>query len=78
MTTADELKAALAAKTERHLMRRQQVEAVTGMARSTLYALIARGEFPAPIKLTERAVAWPSDAVAAWIESRIQAASQAV
>lgn len=76
--TAKELKATLVATTERHLLRRQQVEALTGMARSTLYALIARGEFPAPIKLTGRAVAWPSDVVGAWIDSRIQAAQAAV
>lgn len=69
-----ELKAALAAKNARHMLRRRDVEALTGMARSTLYKLVASGEFPAPVKLTKRAVAWPSDVVRAWIDARINAA----
>ena len=32
-------------------MRRKQVEAQTGLARSTLYKLIAHGEFPPPIRI---------------------------
>ncbi|MFC7462704.1 helix-turn-helix transcriptional regulator [Hydrogenophaga defluvii] len=71
-TAAEQIRAALATK-ERHLLRRQQVQAMTGMARSTLYKLIAEGGFPPPIKLTARAVAWPSDAVSAWIDSRVNA-----
>lgn len=55
------------------LMRRKQVEAHTGLARSTLYKLIAQGEFPAPIRITAKAVAWPSSDVDAWIASRIAA-----
>ncbi len=55
-------------------MRRQQVEALTGLARSTIYKLVQDGTFPAPIKLTARSVAWPSDQVQAWINTRVQAA----
>jgi len=53
------------------LLRRPAVEQRTGLSRSTLYELIARGEFPAPVHLTERAVAWPRTAVDAWIAARI-------
>ena len=59
------------ARASRTLLRRQQVEALTGLARSTIFKLVASGEFPAPVKLTGRAVAWPSDAVAAWIDARV-------
>jgi len=59
----------------RALLRRQQVEALTGLARSTIYKLIASGDFPAPVQLTAKAVAWPSDAVSAWIDSRVSAKS---
>jgi len=53
------------------LLRRPAVEQRTGLARSTIYELIARGEFPSPVRLTERAVAWPRSAIDAWIAARI-------
>lgn len=46
----------------------------TGLSRSTLYARVKIGEFPSPVKLGERSVAWPVEQVRAWIASRIQAA----
>jgi len=57
------------------LLRRKQVEAQTGLARSTLYKLIGEGKFPAPIPLAGRTVCWDSQAVDAWIQARIAAAS---
>ena len=57
------------------LMRLPQVEQATGLRRSSLYAAIARGEFPRPIPLSEggRSVAWSSSEVSDWIDARIQA-----
>lgn len=55
------------------LMRRKQVEAHTGLARSTLYKLIAQGGFPAPIRITAKAVAWAASDVDTWIANRIAA-----
>jgi prophage regulatory protein len=57
----------------RALLRRQQVQALTGLARSTIYKLISQGDFPPPIQLTAKSVAWPSDAISAWIDSRVTA-----
>ena len=62
------------ARQARALLRLQQVQALTGLARSTLYKLVSERNFPSPIPLTGRAVAWDSQAVNAWIESRIAAA----
>lgn len=56
----------------RSFLRLKQVKAVTGMSRSWIYEAIRRGEFPAPIALGARAVAWDSVAVAGWQEHRIQ------
>ena len=42
-----------------------------GLGRSRVYELIAEGRFPTPVKLSERAIAWPSDEVDAWITERI-------
>lgn len=33
------------------LMKRQQVEAVTSLSRSTLYDMMAKGRFPKPVRL---------------------------
>ena len=49
----------------------------TGLSRSTIYARVNTGEFPSPVKLGERSVAWPVELVRGWIASRIQAANDA-
>lgn len=53
------------------LLRLPQVRDATGLARSTIYALVAEGKFPAPIKASQRASAWVSSEVSEWIERRI-------
>ena len=57
------------------LLRRKQVEERTGLARSSIYALIQEGKFPKPIPLTERTVAWAESSIDAWIQERIAAAN---
>lgn len=54
-----------------HLLRLPAVQAQTGLSRASLYNLIRQGEFPAPIKLTSRSCAWPSNEIAEWIRARI-------
>jgi prophage regulatory protein len=44
-----------------------------GYRKSQLYDLIRRGEFPAPVKIGARAVAWDAAAVESWIRDRIAA-----
>jgi prophage regulatory protein len=52
------------------LLRRPVVETLTGLSRSTIYEWMKRGEFPQPVKLGARLVAWREADVIAWIESR--------
>ena len=52
-------------------LRRKMVESKTGLGRSAIYKLMAKGQFPRPIKLTEKAVGWQTSAIDAWILSRI-------
>ena len=52
------------------IVKRPEVEAATGLSRSSLYRLAAEGQFPRPIKLGARAVGWRADEIAAWIEAR--------
>ncbi len=57
---------------ERHL-RCPEVQRVTGLSRSTVYDLIAKGLFPRPVKLTNKAVAWPEGVIAEWLAQRAAA-----
>ncbi len=55
------------------LMRLPEVLQFTGLPRSTVYAMTNKGNFPKPVKLSERSSAWRSDEIQAWIESRTAA-----
>lgn len=55
-------------------LRMRSVMQVTGLGRSTIYRLIASHEFPSPVRLTSRAVAWRSSDIDAWSETRPVAA----
>lgn len=52
------------------IFRRPDVERITGLSRSTLYAMISEGDFPKPVKLGKRAVGWREADIVAWLESR--------
>ena len=53
------------------IIRLRQVKARTGRCRSSIYADIREGKFPAPIHIGARAVGWLESEINAWIESRI-------
>ncbi|MCK6413883.1 MAG: AlpA family transcriptional regulator [Azonexus sp.] len=57
------------------VIRRRQVEAKTGISKTTIYAGIAAGTFPAPIQLTggNYAVGWLEHEIDAWIAGRVAA-----
>lgn len=56
------------------ILRRPQVEARTGLSRSSLYEKIRKRSFPAPIRLGgARAVGWVEEDVIAWIDQQISA-----
>ena len=52
------------------ILRRPDVEAITGLSRSTLYQWIAEGRFPRPVKLGTRSVGWRESEINAWVMSR--------
>lgn len=51
-------------------LRMHSVVKITGLGRSTIYRLMANHEFPCPVRLTSRAVAWRSSDIDAWSEKR--------
>ncbi len=52
------------------LLRRRQVEEITGMSRSSIYRLMQDGEFPRPVRIGPAAVRWRASDITAWLESR--------
>ena len=52
------------------LLLRPKVEAQTGLSRAWIYAAMLRDEFPRPVKIGKRAVAWPKSVIDEWIEAR--------
>jgi prophage regulatory protein len=59
-------------------LRLKQVIAVTGLSRSSIYAMILENKFPHPIKLGSKAVAWDESELASWQAARIAARDASV
>jgi prophage regulatory protein len=59
---------------ESAILRRKQIEARTGFARSTIYLYIKEGIFPKPVQLGSRAVGWLESEVSEWIAERVKIA----
>jgi Predicted transcriptional regulator len=53
------------------ILRRKQVETMTGLSRSSIYAKMATGTFPLSIKLDIRATGWVESEIQDWIRDRI-------
>ncbi|MFP4649170.1 MAG: helix-turn-helix transcriptional regulator [Halorhodospira sp.] len=60
---------------QQRLLRRPEVEQITGLARATIYEQIRSGDFPAPLKIGKRAVAWRLSDIEAWLNGRPSAQS---
>jgi len=58
-------------KKGKRLIRKPEVLHMTGIeSRSTLYYMVKKGSFPAPVKLSERIIAWHEQDIIDWINSR--------
>ncbi|MBU3020254.1 AlpA family transcriptional regulator [Alteromonas sp. McT4-15] len=55
---------------QQRILRLPEVKAKTGFGRSTIYALMASGEFPRSIRIGARAVGWLESDIDQWIETR--------
>ncbi|TVP83724.1 MAG: AlpA family phage regulatory protein [Thioalkalivibrio sp.] len=49
------------------LIRSKEVQAITGLPKSSLHNMARAGSFPAPLKLGARAVAWRESDVDEWL-----------
>ncbi|MCE8540279.1 AlpA family transcriptional regulator [Ruegeria pomeroyi] len=52
------------------ILRRREVESIIKLSRSTIYNLMAKGEFPKPIKLGARAIGWLESDIRDWLNQR--------
>lgn len=53
------------------LLRRADVEAITGLKKSSIYTLMREGKFPKCVYVTGKAVAWSESKVYAWVNERL-------
>ena len=60
------------------IVRLPDVQARTGLARSTIYVRLAEGSFPKPVALGARAVGWIEEEVDEWIRQQIAASRSEV
>jgi prophage regulatory protein len=54
-------------------LRLPDVKAVTGLSKTSLYAMIREKSFPAPVRVGPRSVAWVRSEVKQWAVERVHA-----
>jgi prophage regulatory protein len=54
------------------LLRLPQVKARTGLSRSAIYARVAQNDFPEPVQIGPRSVAWLDSEISEWIAARVR------
>lgn len=59
------------------MLKLKDVKKMTGLSRSTIYAYIEKGIFPAQVKIGARSVAWIEQEINEWLDSRIMLRGEA-
>ena len=52
------------------IIRTEDLTRRLGLSRTTIFRNVKAGRFPAPIKISQRAIGWRIDDVEAWIAAR--------
>jgi len=60
------------------LLRLPDVLRITGISKTAMYCLIKIGEFPAPVPLGARAVAWASTEIEEWVANKLKVAGKEI
>ena len=55
------------------MIKLKDVQRITSLSRSSIYAYIDKGIFPTQVKLGARSVAWLESDIQSWVESKINA-----
>jgi prophage regulatory protein len=56
------------------IIRRPEVESITGLGRSVIYEKMAEGTFPKSVPIHGRSVGWVYSQVQKWVSDRIEEA----
>lgn len=57
------------------ILRRKELEVLVGLSRSSIYAAMAAGLFPRPIKIGRRAVGWRESVIRGWLSNCVETKS---
>lgn len=57
---------------QRVLLKVEAVTALIGVSRATLYRMVNAGDFPKPLQLSPKRVAWLQAEVDAWFQTKIE------
>ena len=57
--------------TQTRIIRLTEVIEIVGLGKSSIYALMKKGDFPKQIKLGARASGWIESEIDEWIETRV-------
>ena len=60
------------------ILRLPEVRQMTGLSRSSIYALQVTQAFPHSVKLSERAVGWLESEVRNWLQQRVLRRNEAI
>lgn len=63
----------MSSNTNIEFLRIKKVSARIGVGTSTIYAWIAKGVFPKPVKLNSKTIVWPASLVDQWAQTQIDA-----
>ena len=55
------------------IIKKPDVQRITGLSGSSIYRLVSDGTFPKPIKISTRSSGWVLSEVEAYLEARIKA-----
>ena len=55
------------------LLTNEEVLSWVPLCRSTLHLKVKLGEFPAPVRISPRRIAWREEDIQRWIDSRVDA-----
>lgn len=50
---------------------RKEVEQATSFSRTSIYRMMAKGQFPKPIRLSANRVGWLAEDIDKWLQQRI-------
>lgn len=55
-----------------NIIRLKDVIKRTALSRSTIYALMSKGQFPKQVQITERCIGWSEDTIHNWILKKLE------